>query len=410
MKASAPPPRLTEWVMKWGVGVVAVLLGALLLFVFVHSAVAVLSMGDVGLYRWWGEAISRGAIPYRDVPIEYPPGAVPLFLLPALVTGSLSTYSIAFGGVVGSAGAVALVLAARTGTMLAPATPAWALRTLAAALMIGLLASVALTRFDLVPAALTVAALYALTNERRSWAGVLLGAAIAVKVYPVVVVPVAATYIWQRGGLRSAAAFGAPMAAVLGLAFLPFVLVAPDGIGQSLSGQLQRPLHVESVGASILWLAHEAGITSWPVQPTYFNLSFPHADLVAASSTVLGLGVLLYLWSRHARREAGAHSLIQYSFASVAVFVVFAKVLSPQFLIWLVVMVPALRGTRANVTVALLLGAVAATALYFPRGFVAAVTSLDPLWLNMILARNVLLAAMVLVLVAPWIWRSVTSR
>ena len=39
---------------------------------------------DTPVYQRYGNAISRGQVPYRDFAVEYPPGALPMFALPGL--------------------------------------------------------------------------------------------------------------------------------------------------------------------------------------------------------------------------------------------------------------------------------------------------------------------------------------
>ncbi len=48
------------------------------------------------LYRTYGERVADGLVPYRDFPFEYPPGALPALVLPALVTDSLEAYRAVF--------------------------------------------------------------------------------------------------------------------------------------------------------------------------------------------------------------------------------------------------------------------------------------------------------------------------
>ena len=43
------------------------------------------SSWDVPLYQSFGDRMADGAVPYRDFRVEYPPGALPAFLLPSLV-------------------------------------------------------------------------------------------------------------------------------------------------------------------------------------------------------------------------------------------------------------------------------------------------------------------------------------
>ena len=39
---------------------------------------------DTPVYQRYGDAMAHGQVPYRDFDLEYPPGALPVFVLPAL--------------------------------------------------------------------------------------------------------------------------------------------------------------------------------------------------------------------------------------------------------------------------------------------------------------------------------------
>ena len=41
---------------------------------------------DVPLFRRYGEEMAAGDVPYRDFALEYPPAALPFFVLPALAS------------------------------------------------------------------------------------------------------------------------------------------------------------------------------------------------------------------------------------------------------------------------------------------------------------------------------------
>ena len=44
------------------------------------------SSWDVPLYQSFGDRMTDGEVPYRDFRVEYPPGALPAFLIPSLVS------------------------------------------------------------------------------------------------------------------------------------------------------------------------------------------------------------------------------------------------------------------------------------------------------------------------------------
>ncbi|HEX7170951.1 MAG TPA: hypothetical protein VF206_08955, partial [Rubrobacter sp.] len=47
---------------------------------------------DLAIYREAGESILHGGLPYRDFFIEYPPGSLPAFVLPAVFSASRDGY------------------------------------------------------------------------------------------------------------------------------------------------------------------------------------------------------------------------------------------------------------------------------------------------------------------------------
>ncbi len=42
---------------------------------------------DTPVYQRYGDAMTNGEVPYRDFKLEYPPGALPVFLVPSLAGG-----------------------------------------------------------------------------------------------------------------------------------------------------------------------------------------------------------------------------------------------------------------------------------------------------------------------------------
>jgi uncharacterized membrane protein len=260
-----------------------------------------------------------------------------------------------------------------------------------------LLGTVVLTRFDLWPALLTAAALAALLAGRDRLGAGLLGAATAAKLYPAVLLPLAVAWVWRRRGRRDGLIALGVFLAVVAAAYLPFLVIAPDGVAHSLGRQLSRPLQIESLGAGVLLAAHQAfglGI-EWGSRAGSQNLVGRLPDTIAIVQSVLQAAALVYIWTRFARGPAEPRRLVRHAAAAVVAFVALGKVLSPQFMIWLVPLVVLVGGTE----LVLLALALATTQLWFPFRYWDLVKEFDPLASWLVLVRDLLLVALLVALV-----------
>ena len=328
---------------------------------------------DTPVYQRYGNAIADGKVPYRDFAVEYPPGALPMFALPGLAEPGKNQqvsagFRRAFETLMWMCGAVALLAMAVVLRVLRRSDlNVWAALCFAAVAPL-LLGSVILSRFDLWPAAICVAALAALVSNRVRLGHALLGLGITAKLFPVVFVPLGVAYVWKRAGRREALICLALLAGVVGAIFLPFVVLSPGGVWDSLSVQLSRPLQVESLGASLLLVGHHvfgfglAGETSHGSQ----NVAGSAAGVFAVATTVLQVGVLGWIWTSFARGRGDGEALVRSTAAALCAFVALGKVLSPQFLIWLIPIVPLVRGRRGLWASGLLAAALVLTQVWFP--------------------------------------------
>jgi len=160
---------------------------------------------DTPVYQRYGDAILDGQVPYRDFRVEYPPAALPVFLLPAIGDGhDQRTYRRNFERLMVLCGLLAIVGVAIALSALR-AEPERLVAALGFAALAPLaLGSVILTRFDLWPTALLVLGLATvLADRKRAGLGVV-GLAAAAKIFPIVVVPPALAYVWRRYGRREA--------------------------------------------------------------------------------------------------------------------------------------------------------------------------------------------------------------
>jgi uncharacterized membrane protein len=332
---------------------------------------------DWPIYQRYGAAIvDHHRVPYRDFSVDYPPGALPVFVLPAY----FGDYAKALEWVVAACGVTlvgVLAFVRREAAYYAALAP----------LLVG---SLILSRYDLWPALLLVAALAALLAGRDAIGWAFLGAAVAAKLWPLVVVPPAVVWSVRRGHARAVIA-GVAVAAI---AFVPFVAIAPHGVWHTMSSQGSRPLQVESLGAAFLaTFGHPQVVTTHGSQ----NLA-GHGAFGAALS-VVGTVVVIAVWLAFARGPVTRERFLRFSVAAVCAFVAFDKVLSPQYLLWLIPLVPLVRGRRGLVATALLTVACALTQVWFPQRYFAYADDFHLAWV--VLLRDLVLIVLFVALVTP---------
>jgi uncharacterized membrane protein len=347
---------------------------------------------DLHLYREYGDALLDGRIPYRDFFVEYPPGAIPLFAVPSLAPRG--AYDALFKVVM----TLCCLAAIFCVTFVLAREGAGRLRIGWAAVFLALvpiaLGPVSLNTYDAWPAALSVAAVAALVTRRDRLALGLLGVAAAAKLYAVLLAPLALVWIWRVRGRRAAVAPLAAFAGVIAVLVVPWLALSPGGVWDSVHSQIGRALHTESLGASVLLAADRLGLYDATVVRAAPAVSRDLAgglpDALATASAVLAVVAALAPGLVALRRRVEPGLLFA---ASVAGFLAFTKVLSPQYLVWLIPLAP-----FGGVSVTVLLAAVLALAQswYFHYQDLWAVG--PQVWT--LLARNLVLVALFAVLTA----------
>jgi hypothetical protein len=180
-------------------------------------------------------------------------------------------------------------------------------------------------------------------------------------------------------------------------------VLSPAGLQASFHAQLARPLQLESLGGAVLIALHHLFGTKLGVVTSFGsqNLSGTGASAAELATTVAGVLALVAVWALHARGAGGRERLVAYSAAAVAALLAFAKVFSPQFMVWLVPLVPLVRGRRGLFAGALLAASLALTQAWFPRHYwrLALGFASRESWL--LLARDVAVVAIAAVLAWP---------
>jgi hypothetical protein len=350
---------------------------------------------DLSIYRDAGEAILRGEIPYRDFFIEYPPGSLPAFVPPALFSADKGGYINLFSAemaILLSATLVLTALAARTMRGL----HAWILPSLVFVAGALALYPVAVTRYDaLVALTLAPAALGATLGGRYlGLAYASLGLGTAAKLVPAL----ATLPLVRRYAVRGYGIFFA----VVALFFLPFALLGGGGLLESIAYQAERGLQVESLPASVLmqlgWV-HDIVFQHGAFEVWGQGVGF--ATSLSPVVTFILLAVTGFVMYRE-HGGFGGEAFPRYAAALILAFMLGSKVLSPQYMIWLLPLAPLVAGGVAGLVVsALFLAACFATTQVFPTHYGDLLELRYP-GPDLLFARNMLLAVLwVLLLVLP---------
>lgn len=273
---------------------------------------------------------------------EYPVAAVLVLAAPygLLALGGATAYFalvvIVLAVVLDGAFLRALLARATTRTRRIGGVPLPAAAWLVAVPAIG---SISYARLDLLPGVLIGLSLLSLADAPRR-AAVLAAAATGVKYWPALVLPtLAAPRASRRRVLVTGAATG------VGLVAVSLALGGWDRLLSPLDYQGSRGLQIESVAAT-------PAMVGWALSPDRYDVFFPDslawevdgpgvAALITASTalTAVLLLVMAVLWALAWRRLDDPHSSLAAAtwlmLAGVCAFIIGGKVLSPQYLIWL---------------------------------------------------------------------------
>jgi Glycosyltransferase family 87 len=276
---------------------------------------------DVVLYERWSGVLREGHFPVHDVFWQYPPGAALAMLAPGKLPGSYFTGFVAAAVLADLVVCGLLLWMGRRSARDSSRAGAWA--WVAA---VPLLGPITYVRFDVLVAAVAVAALA--VSARPALSGALAGAGAMIKVWPVLLLLGAG----PRG--RTWRAVGAA-ALCCALSIAAFAATMPGSL-DFLNSQGHRGIQVESVPGSVFTVARHFG---WggALSHRYGSHEFvgPGVGTVANVALLIslaGFGMLLVWRSRARWRPATAYDA---ALAATLLMVVTSRVLSPQYLVWL---------------------------------------------------------------------------
>ncbi|MFF9500520.1 glycosyltransferase 87 family protein [Streptomyces sp. NPDC014656] len=334
------------------------------------------------IYQSWYEVLKTGTYPQDDVTWQYPPAAALAILSPVLLP--FLNYSAAFFVLAFLCDAFVFGLLVYTGGR-PGRTMRGAWLWLAAVPLMG---PTAYARYDIMVTAVAVAGLLAAIRSPRVL-GALAGFGAVLKVWPALIL---------AGTPKGRATWRSwPVAAGTAVGVLVLCMVWMPGGLAFLSFQSERGTEVESLGAMVFHVARHFG---WDgeARMNYGSIEFlgPYVSWVskgAMALTAAAFGWLL-VWRFKARRFTSS-TVADAAFVAVLLFTATSRVISPQYMIWLVGVAAVClvyRSSRMRVPAYLILWATAVTQFEFPVWF-SHVTQSDWLGIGVLFLRNGLLIA-----------------
>lgn len=343
---------------------------------------------DLEAHAKYASRIIAGQVPFRDFFPEYPPLALLFTSIPALLDDSLNWYFAIFRG---------LCCAVDCGLF---AVLLWATRGRPGRAFLYLLCSTALgpllyDRMDIVLGALLLAAVALGLRGKHRWSYLMVGTGIAFKLVPVVIVPALLAAAWKHGWRGLGQAVVLLMLPVI-LSFDGTYLLGARQFAGLLDYHLARGIQLESTPAVAEILAIQAGVEG-TVSSEFgsVNLHTRYEPQILRATSLMLWGMVLASALLAAMRPTDAESMAGLLAALLCGSLLFSKVLSPQYFIFvlpLLAVVPT--GGRKGWTVAywfLVLATYALTAAIFPWNYWA-LMQLRPDLEVMLIARNLLLA------------------
>jgi uncharacterized membrane protein len=373
----------------------------LALFILVHILIFALLFQDfykiqysaTGLYFDFASSVLEGNVPYRDFDLEYPPLSLLFFVLPGLIASNYTDFAILYQIevlVFSLIGAYLIYdIARRIGEAPWKLLAIYTLSILAVGPIIG-------QQYDIFPAVMVLAALYFfwLGKHKVSWALLALGT--LTKVYPVVIAPIFLIYYLRNRQYREIRN-GVLVFAVISLVVaLPFLILGSDSILSMVSYHSERGIQIESTYASLLLVADKLGLMTVELVFDFgsWNLDSFAANVLAGLSTwILLIFLLLSYWFIYKQVRLGEDPHTRsglFSLLVIGVTLITSKVFSPQYLIWLVPLIP-LVFNRWRYPVLITFVAIGLlTYIIFPHNY-AALLELDTGVIGVLVLRNVLI-------------------
>ncbi len=264
-------------------------------------------------------------------------------------------------------------------------------------------------RFDLLPSALGLAGFAFILAGRPAVSGAAIGLGFAAKVFSIVLLPVLGIYLLARGQWGSVGRLLAGFLAAAALAWLPVSIVAPEEMLSFAIRQQERPIQIESIQGGVHLLTHilfgadirlSFDFGSVNVHPAGAEQAMGFGRIATIGALVGALVLFLLRLGDEVRREGkqSLQTLIDAAVAILLTLLVTNKVLSPQYMIWLLPFAALLRRQHAYLVVL----ATILTLTIFPLNYDRLIALEPALIVTLNLRNSVLVLLLAMLLIGPF--------
>ncbi len=326
------------------------------IFIAVSAVILLLSIVYIEVERGWSdvlhyyvnisELVDGRQMPYRDYPFEYPPLALLFMLVPKIFSVSEETFCysylfFAFAFFLIGAHFISKI----TNEMGSPRN-----RTLVLYMLMFVFANVFVVfRYDIFAAVLVIISLWCYKKEKYGLAFAIMAAGAMTKLYPALfLLPMLVPFLYRKQWMYIAK-YTLISVAVCLLAEVPFLISDPGTAFAYMQYHSDRGLQVESVFAGFIILFNMIspgditavdGYGSRNILGWLPDLLAAHLTEIAALSILLLMAVFLIRMKRNGLRADDFTVVSTLCFALLMTFILFSKVYSLQYIIWIMSLFP----------------------------------------------------------------------
>lgn len=331
---------------------------------------------------FWGRIVR----PFHAFPREYPVLSLAAFSLPLLTAGV--PYDAAFMWW------MALLLLLATGALAWRGPPASAIALPLYTLLAGW--QFMLIRYDLVPGLVALIALVLVTRGKARAATAMIAIGTLLKGFPLLLFPLF-LLAWRREQGRWRVDCVALLLGLLAAMLVPAFVLNRADLLSPLTYAVHRPLQVESLPGLLLWMMRGSGHVHVVFSYGSYNVVDSAQGLFSIPSLML---LLAGLAGAYWRQWRGQDSPVRGAILILLVTLATSKVLSPQYILWLLPIAAYVEGLRLRWVLVAALGFVeyghtalpGALAHVFPATFTYGLPS--TLYVMEILARDLCLCVL----------------